>query len=228
MHRQLFETWNEPSGVTANFEWTNTSWGKYIDACNEGSKQVGRNLCFESIIFLYRIVHHVLGGTNYFDPNDTNNNKIRTDLVSIHDKGNEDQITVTDKDFATQSIILGNEYNTLLQPLNSIILFFNDGDPKVGWSKQYEWTATTGYAAFILQGIGNNKNDLNNNTFGLMYLFSADTMREITEELELEQSGYLPNSVAQYGIFLNAFGATVSAYNVATNVYSATSNVKKF
>ena len=185
-----FETWNEPPGWTENFKWTNTSWEKYFDACNEGLKQIDNNLrCgapsgYESITLLYRTLNHVLNGTNYFDPNNTNNNnsKIRIDFISVHDKGNEDEITVIDEDLATESIISGNKYNTLLQRVNPRILLFNDeGDPKVGWSKHYEWRATTGYAAFILQGIeldlnkfknsltiGNNNNDLNNIAFGLI------------------------------------------------------------
>ena len=188
MHHQLFETWNEPLRMTANCEWTNTSWERYFDACNERSKQDGGSLCFgapsrcESITLLYPTLNHVSDGTSYFDPNDTNNNKLRKDFISVHDKCNEDQITVTDEDLAIESIVSGNKYSTLLQRVNQRVLLSNvECDTKVAWSEHYEWIATTGCAAFMLQGIGNN-NNLNNITLGLIsddnYSMCDGTMRQ--------------------------------------------------
>ena len=41
-----------------------------------------------------------------------------------------------------------------------------------------------------------------------------------------EKNRYLPNGCAQYGIFLNTFGASVFTYNLATNFYSTTAKLK--
>ena len=80
--------------------------------------------------------------------------------MSVH------EITATDEDLASESIISGNKYNILLQRVNPKILLFNDeGDPKVDWSKQYECKAPTVNTFKNGLTIGNDNNDFNNITF---------------------------------------------------------------
>ena len=56
-----------------------------------------------------------------------------------------------------------------------------------------------------------------------------DNYESFKEGIDLfvnEKHGFLPNDGAQYGIFLNTFGASVFTYNLATNFYSTTATLK--
>eukprot|EP01084_Bolivina_argentea_P172110 298149_1 len=154
IYKWLFESWNEPPNPHSEegFNWTESMWTQYYDACYQGLTEVDTNLLLGGPSgahgdYFGSALNHIINGTNIFTNKSYPTSK-NIAFISFHNKGNEDEITIINKDLKEEQTVL-KSYNEL----KNIPLVNDEGDPKEGWNKSFVWRATTSYAAFIVQGI---------------------------------------------------------------------------
>ncbi len=133
IYKWLFETWNEPPNINSEegFNWTETMWNQYFDACYQGLVDINTNLLLGGPSgahgeYFSSALTHIINGTNVFTNKSYSNGKGLA-FISFHNKGQEDEVTIINKDLKEEQTIL-TSYNEL----KNIPLYNDEGDPKEG------------------------------------------------------------------------------------------------